>query len=157
MNVSIAMVADDLGTTATGIRGIAITLYTLVISARMVTGGKIRQILGRKHTLAIGCVVYGVGSLIMALTPNLGVLLIGWSILEGMGTALLVPATVAQVASNVGRVQRPRACGLVAASGAMTVAVGPLIGGVLTTYASWRWVFAGEDPGTRHRRSAPSG
>ena len=71
-------------------------------------------------------------------------LLIGWSLLEGIGAALIMPAIVALVASNFGRAERPRAYGLVAAAGAIAVAVGPLIGGLLTTYASWRWVFAGE-------------
>jgi MFS family permease len=143
MNVSIATVADDLGTTVTGIQT-AITLYTLVMASLMITGGKVGQILGRKRAFAIGCVIYGAGSLTTALAPNLAVLLIGWSVLEGIGAALIMPAIVALVASNFDRAGRPRAYGLVAASGAIAVAVGPLIGGLLTTYASWRWVFAGE-------------
>ncbi|WP_127503908.1 MFS transporter [Actinoplanes solisilvae] len=143
MNVSIATVADDLGTTVTGIQT-AITLYTLVMASLMITGGKIGQILGRKRAFAVGCVIYGGGSLITAVAPNLAVLLIGWSVLEGAGAALIMPAIVALVASNFSRAGRPRAYGLVAAAGAIAVAVGPLIGGLLTTYASWRWVFAGE-------------
>ena len=143
MNVSIATVANDLGTTVTGIQT-AITLYTLVMASLMITGGKVGQILGRKRAFAIGCVIYGIGSLITSIAPNLSVLLIGWSLFEGIGAALIMPAIVALVASNFGRADRPRAYGLVAASGAIAVAVGPLIGGLLTTYASWRWVFAGE-------------
>jgi predicted MFS family arabinose efflux permease len=92
----------------------------------------------------VGCLVYGAGSLTTALAPSLPVLLLGWSLLEGIGAALIMPAIVALVASNFGPSQRPRAYGLVAAAGAVAVAVGPLIGGLLTTYASWRWVFAGE-------------
>jgi MFS family permease len=143
MNVSIATVAKDVGTTVTGIQT-AITLYTLVMATLMITGGKLGQILGRKRAFAIGCVIYGSGSLVTALAPTLVVLILGWSFLEGIGAALILPAIVALVASNFGRDQRPRAYGLVAAAGAIAVAAGPLIGGLFTTYASWRWVFAGE-------------
>lgn len=143
MNVSISTVAQDVGTSVTGIQT-AITLYTLVMASLMITGGKIGAILSRKRAFAIGCVIYGAGSLTTSLAPNLAVLMIGWSLLEGMGAALIMPAIVALVASNFGRPERPRAYGLVAASGAVAVAAGPLIGGLMTTYASWRWVFAGE-------------
>src|SRR6266516_2726306 len=118
MNVSIATVAKAVGTTVTGIQT-AITFYTLVMASLMITGGKIGQILGRKRAFAIGCVIYGCGSLTTALAPNLA-------------------------ASNFARDQRPRAYGLVASAGAIAVAAGPLIGGLFTTYASWRWVFVGE-------------
>jgi len=143
MNVSIATVAKDVGTTVTGIQT-AITFYTLVMASLMITGGKIGQILGRKRAFSIGCVIYGCGSLITALSPNLVVLMLGWSVLEGVGAALIMPAIVALVASNFARPQRPRAYGLVASAGAIAVAAGPLIGGLFTTYLSWRWVFAGE-------------
>jgi MFS family permease len=143
MNVSIATVAKDVGTTVTGIQT-AITFYTLVMACLMITGGKLGAILGRKRAFSIGCVIYGCGSLITALAGNLAVLMIGWSVLEGVGAALIMPAIVALVASNFGRAQRPRAYGLVASAGAIAVAAGPLIGGLFTTYASWRWVFVGE-------------
>lgn len=143
MNVSIATVAQDLDTNVTGIQT-AITLYTLVMAAFMITGGKIGQIIGRKRAFAIGCVIYGCGSFVTALSPNLTVLLIGWSGLEGLGAALILPAIVALVASNFGREERPRAYGLVAAAAAIAVAVGPIVGGLFTTYLSWRYVFAGE-------------
>ena len=143
MNVSIATVAKDVGTTVTGIQT-AITFYTLVMASLMITGGKLGQILGRKRAFAIGCVIYGCGSLITALAGNLAVLIVGWSVLEGAGAALIMPAIVALVASNFARDQRPRAYGLVASAGAIAVAAGPLIGGLVTTYLSWRWVFVGE-------------
>jgi len=143
MNVSIATVAKDVGTTVTGIQA-AITFYTLVMASLMITGGKVGQILGRKRAFAIGCVIYGCGSLITSLSPNLPVLLLGWSVLEGVGAALIMPAIVALVASNFARSERPRAYGLVASAGAIAVAAGPLIGGLFTTYASWRYVFVGE-------------
>jgi MFS family permease len=143
MNVSIATVAADVGTTVTGIQT-AITLYTLVMAAFMITGGKIGQIIGRKRAFAIGCVIYGVGSLVTALASSLTVLLIGWSCLEGLGAALILPSIVALVASNFGRDERPRAYGLVAAAAAVAVAVGPIVGGLCTSYLSWRYVFFGE-------------
>ena len=143
MNVSIATVADDVGTTVTGIQG-AITAYTLVMACLMITGAKIGALIGRKRAFAIGCVIYGLGSLTTALAPSLPVLLLGWSFLEGVGAALILPAIVALVASNFPPERRTTAYGLVFAAGAMAVAVGPLIGGIATTYFSWRWVFAGE-------------
>ena len=143
MNVSIATVAEDVGTTVTGIQG-AITAYTLVMATLMITGAKIGALIGRKRAFAIGCVIYGAGSLTTALAPSLTVLLIGWSLLEGIGAALILPAIVSLVAANFPAERRPAAYGIVAAAGAAAVAVGPLIGGFCTTYFSWRWVFAGE-------------
>ena len=143
MNVAIATVAKDVGTTVTGIQT-AITLYTLVMAMFMVTGGKLGSMFGRKRIFMIGCIVYGVGSLTTALAPNLPILVLGWSFLEGIGAAMILPAVVALVAANVPVEGRPRAFGLVMGAGAIAVAVGPLIGGFATTYFSWRWVFVGE-------------
>ncbi|CAM5742926.1 putative transport protein HsrA [Streptomyces alboniger] len=143
MNVSIATVAEDVDSTVTGIQG-AITAYTLVMAMFMIPGGKIGALIGRRRAFMIGCCVYGCGSLVTALAPNLPVLLLGWAFLEGIGAALILPAIVALVAGNFAPERRPTAYGLVAAAGAVAIAVGPLIGGVATTYFSWRWVFAGE-------------
>jgi MFS family permease len=143
MNVSIATVAKDVGTTVTGIQG-AITAYTLVMAALMITGAKIGAIIGRKRAFSIGCVIYGCGSFTTSIAPSLPVLLFGWSFLEGVGAALILPAIVALVAGNFPAERRPAAYGAVAAAGAIAVAVGPLVGGFCTTYFSWRWVFAGE-------------
>ena len=143
MNVSIATVAEDVGTTVAGIQT-AITLYTLVMASLVIVGGKIGTIIGRKRAFALGLIIYASGSLTTALSPTLPWLLFGWSFLEGVGAALILPAIVALVASNFPAAARPKAYGLVAAAGAIAVAVGPLIGGLATTYASWRWVFAGE-------------
>jgi MFS family permease len=143
MNVSIATVAKDVGTTVTGIQG-AITAYTLVMAALMITGAKVGAMIGRKRAFAIGCVIYGCGSFTTSIAQSLPVLLFGWSFLEGVGAALILPAIVALVAGNFPTERRPAAYGLVAAAGAIAVAVGPLIGGFCTTYFSWRWVFAGE-------------
>jgi MFS family permease len=143
MNVSIATVAKDVGTTIAGIQT-AITLYTLVMAMLMITGGKIGSIIGRRRAFALGCVIYAVGSLTTALSPSLPVLILGWSVLEGIGAALILPAIVALVAGNFPPEGRSRAYGLVMAAGAIAIAVGPLIGGLATTYFSWRWVFVGE-------------
>ncbi|WP_314617558.1 MFS transporter [Streptomyces stackebrandtii] len=143
MNVSIATVAEDVGTTVAGIQG-AITAYTLVMAMFMIPGGKVGALIGRKRAFLIGCVIYGCGSLTTALAPTLTVLLIGWSFLEGIGASLILPAIVALVAGNFPTERRPAAYGLVAAAGAVAIALGPLIGGFATAYFSWRWVFAGE-------------
>ncbi|MFD8804326.1 MFS transporter [Streptomyces sp. NPDC059597] len=143
MNVSIASVADDVGTTVTGIQG-AITAYTLVMAMFMIPGGKVGTLIGRRRAFVIGSCVYGCGSLTTALAPSLPVLLLGWSFLEGVGAALILPAIVALVATNFAAERRAAAYGLVAAAGAVAIALGPLIGGFATTYFSWRWVFAAE-------------
>jgi MFS family permease len=143
MNVSIQSVANDLHTTVTGIQT-AITLYTLVMAAFMITGGKIGALIGRRRAFGIGLVVYACGSAVTSIAPNLTVLIIGWSLLEGLGAALILPAIVALVAGNVAKEGRSAAYGLIAAAGAIAVAAGPLIGGAVTTFASWRWVFVGE-------------
>ncbi|MDO9486142.1 MAG: MFS transporter [Actinomycetota bacterium] len=143
MNVSMATVASDLNTPITGIQT-AITMYTLVMATLMITGGKIGSNIGRRRAFAIGCVIYAIGSFITGLAQNLTTLLIGWSLLEGIGAALIMPAIVALVASNFAAKERPRAYGLIAAAGAIAVALGPLIGGAATTYFSWRLVFFSE-------------
>lgn len=143
MNVSMATVAEDVDTTITGIQT-AITLYTLVMASLMITGGKIGSIIGRRRAFALGCAIYGAGSLVTGLAPSLPVLLFGWSLLEGIGAALIMPAVVALVAGNFAIDRRPQAYGLIASAGAIAVAVGPLLGGLATTYVSWRLVFFAE-------------
>jgi EmrB/QacA subfamily drug resistance transporter len=143
MNVSIATVAEDVGTTVTGIQT-AITLYTLVMASFMIIGGKIGAKIGYRRAFMLGCLIYGAGSLITAVAQSLPVLLIGWSLLEGIGATLILPSIVALIAVNFGASERPKAFGMVSAAGAVAVAAGPLIGGFMTTYFSWRWVFVGE-------------
>src|SRR5262249_29342588 len=143
MNVSIATVAKDVGTTVTGIQA-AITFYTLVMASLMITGGKGGEILRRKRAFAIGCVIYGAGALTTSIAPNLGGLVAGWSLLQGIGAALVLPPIVPRGAARFAPAERPRAYGLVASAGAIAVAAGPLIGGLFTAYLSWRFVFAGE-------------
>src|ERR1035441_8724241 len=125
LNVSIATVPKDVGTTVTGIQT-AITFYTLLMASLMITGGKLGQILGRKRAIAIGCIIYGCGSLITTLAGNLAVLMLGRSVLEGAGAVLIMPAIGALVPWNLAPDQRPRVYGLVASAGAIAVAAEPL-------------------------------
>ena len=102
MNVSISQIVADLDTTIQGVQ-LAITAYTLVMAALMLAGAKLGDILGRERTFAIGLGVYGTGSLITAISPNLGVLLFGWSLIEGIGAAMVMPAIVSLVAGDLQR------------------------------------------------------
>src|SRR2546429_9808796 len=114
------------------------------MAALMVAGAKVGAMIGRKRAFAIGCVIYGCGSFTAAIAPSLPVLLFGWSFLEGVGAALILPAIVALVAGNFATERRPPDHGIVAGAGAGAVAVGPFVGGFWTAYFSLRWVFAGE-------------
>jgi MFS family permease len=143
MNVSISQIVADLDTTIQGVQ-LAITAYTLVMAALMLAGAKLGDIIGRDRTFALGLAVYGLGSLTTALSPNLTVLLIGWSLVEGLGAALVLPAIVSLIAATYGGGQRALAFGIVGGVAGAAVAAGPLIGGWVTTEFSWRYVFAGE-------------
>lgn len=143
MNVSITQVAADLNTTVVGLQT-AITLYTLVMAAFMLLGGKLGDRWGAKRAFIVGLLVYGTGSLTTALAPNLGVLLVGWSFIEGLGAILVIPAIAALTAGTyIGR-QRALAYGILGGVSGASAALGPLIGGWVTTYYSWRLVFAAE-------------
>jgi MFS family permease len=143
MNVSISQIVADLDTTIQGVQ-LAITAYTLVMAALMLAGAKLGDILGRDRTFAIGLAVYAVGSLTTALSPSLAVLLIGWSLIEGLGAALVMPAIVSLVAGTYDGRQRALAFGIIGGVAGAAIAAGPLIGGWVTTELSWRYVFAGE-------------
>jgi EmrB/QacA subfamily drug resistance transporter len=143
MNVSIGALVDDLDTTVGAIQGV-ITAYTLVMAAAMITGGKLGDLLGRRRALRIGLVVYACGSGLTALAPTVGVLLVGWSVLEGLGAALIMPTVTALIAGNFTGRARAGAYAAIAAAAAVAVALGPIIGGFVTAYYSWRWVFAAE-------------
>lgn len=143
MNVAISQIVDDLDTTIQGVQT-AITLYTLVMAAFMLLGAKLGDILGRNRAFAIGLAIYGVGSLTTALSPNLAVLLIGWSGIEGFGAVLVVPAIAALTAATYEGRDRALAYALLGGIAAVAVAAGPLIGGWVTTEFTWRYVFAAE-------------
>ena len=143
MNVSISQIVADLDTTIAGVQ-LAITAYTLVMAALMLAGAKLGDIIGRDRTFALGLAIYGVGSLTTAVSPNLGVLLVGWSGVEGIGAALVMPAIVSLIAVTYSGKQRALAFGIVGGVAGAAIAAGPLIGGWVTTELSWRYVFAGE-------------
>jgi MFS family permease len=143
MNVSISTIASDLGTTITGMQT-AITVFTLTMAAFMLTGGKLGDIWGRQRAFRIGAVVYGIGSLTTALAPTLGVLFLGWSIIEGLGAVLVIPAIAALAAANYKGKDRVIAFSILGLAIGLAMAMGPLIGGFATTYFSWRYVFAAE-------------
>lgn len=143
MNVSISTVAADLGTTISGMQA-AITFYALTMAALMLTGGKLGDIWGRKKAFVIGSIVYGIGSFITALSPNLGTLLFGWSLVEGLGAILVIPAIAALAAVNYKGKDRVVAFSILGAITGLAAALGPIIGGYVTTYLSWRYVFAAE-------------
>jgi len=143
MNVSLTQVAADLDATIPDLQ-LAITFYTLTMAAFMLTGGKLGDVWGRRRTFAIGCVVYGIGSLTTALAPNLGVLLVGWSLIEGLGATLVIPAILALTAANYSGANRATAYGILGGITAAGAAAGPLIGGYVTETWTWRLVFAGE-------------
>jgi MFS family permease len=143
MNVAISQIVDDLDTTIQGVQT-AITMYTLVMAAFMLLGAKLGDILGRNRAFAIGLIVYGVGSLTTALSPNLAVLLLGWSCIEGFGAVLVIPAIAALTAATYEGRARALAYALLGGVAAIAVAAGPLIGGWVTTQFTWRYVFAGE-------------
>ncbi|MFF2369364.1 MFS transporter [Agromyces sp. NPDC058110] len=143
MNVSISQVASDLGTTITGMQA-AITFYTLTMAAFMLTGGKFGDKWGRSRAFKIGSVIYGLGSLLTALSPNLTVLLFGWSLIEGLGAVLVIPAIAALAAINYQGKARVAAFSILGAVTGLAAAAGPLIGGLVTTYGSWRYVFVAE-------------
>ena len=143
MSVSISQLVEEFDTTVSMIQ-LAITLYALVMAALMLTGGKIGDLFGRLRIFRIGLVIYAVGSLMTALSPTVGILILGWSFIEGAGAALVLPALAALVAGSYAGAARARAYGIIGGVAGAGIAIGPLLGGWLTTEYSWRWVFAGE-------------
>jgi MFS family permease len=143
MNVSITQVAADLNTTIVGLQT-AITMYTLVMAAFMLLGGKLGDRWGAKRAFWIGLLVYGLGSLTTALSTTLGMLLVGWSFIEGFGAILVIPAIAALTAATYSGKQRALAYGILGGVSGASAALGPLIGGWVTTYYTWRLVFATE-------------
>ena len=143
MNVSISAVVQDLDTTASGVQS-AIALEALVSAAFILIGGKIGDLIGRKRAFIIGLVCYAAGALSMVLSQTLLPIIIFWAIVGGLGASLLLPAMQSLIHGNFEGPAQRRAYALVGAAAAIAAAVGPLIGGFITTYLSWRVAFAGE-------------
>lgn len=140
MNVAISTLVVDLNTQVSTIQGI-IAVYTLTMACLMLFGSKLMDIIGRKKTFVIGVFIYGIGTTIATISVNAGMLLIGWSILEGIGASFMMPATAAIITSKYEGQDRIFALGVWGAVGAMAAAIGPLFGGFLTTFLSWRYGF----------------
>jgi EmrB/QacA subfamily drug resistance transporter len=143
MNVAISQLVEDFDTTVTTIQAV-IALYALTMAGLMLTGGKLGDILGRRRAFAIGLVIYGAGSALTAASWSVPTLMLGWSILEGIGAALVLPALVALVAGNYKGGERALAYGVLGGVAGAGIAVGPILGGWATTELSWRLVFVGE-------------
>jgi MFS family permease len=141
MNVMINDISEDLDTTVQGVQ-LAITLFLLIMAILMIPGSKLTDRWGRKRCFIGGLMLYGVGALLSALSPGLGVLILGNSVLEGVGTALLIPPVyilTTMAFSNL--TSRARAFGVISGLGGIGAAAGPLIGGLITTGISWRAAF----------------
>jgi predicted MFS family arabinose efflux permease len=143
MNVSISQLVEDFDTTVTTIQGV-ITLYTLVMAMFMLTGGKIGDIIGRKRAFVIGLIIYACGSALTAVSQSVLTLTLGWSVLEGLGAALVLPALAALIAGNFEGKARVTAYAVIGGVAGAGIAVGPIVGGWATTVLSWRLVFVGE-------------
>ena len=141
MNVMINDISEDLDTTVQGVQ-VAITIFLLVMAALMIPGGKLTDKYGRKRCFMVGLVVYAIGALLSAVSPGLGVLILGNSIFEGVGTALLIPPVYILTTLLFSEVtSRARAFGAISAAGGVGAAAGPLIGGLITSAISWRAAF----------------
>ena len=141
MNVMINDMSKDLDTTVQGIQ-VAITIFLLVMAALMIPGGKLTDKYGRKRCFMVGLVVYAIGALLSAVSPGLGILILGNSIFEGVGTALLIPPVYILTTLLFSEVtSRARAFGAISAAGGVGAAAGPLIGGLITSAISWRAAF----------------
>ena len=143
MNVSISQLVSDFDTTVTTIQFV-IAFYALVMAGLMLTGGKLGDIWGRRRAFVIGICIYAVGSALTAVSWNIPALILGWSVLEGVGAALVLPALVALVASTYEGRERALAYGVLGGVAGAGIAVGPILGGWVTTELTWRLVFAGE-------------
>ena len=141
MNVSISAVIEDLDTTASGVQS-AIALEALVSAAFILINSKVGDLIGRKRAYVIGLLAYAVGALAMTLTQSLTTIVIFWAIIGGLGASLLLPAMQSLIHGNFAGAAQKQAYALIGAAAAIAAAVGPLLGGFVTTYLSWRVGFA---------------
>lgn len=140
MNVSLLQVASTLNITLESMQTL-ITFYSLVTGAFLLLGGKLADVYGRKKIFTIGAILFGIGSLLSATAPNGTVLFVGWSVIEGIGAALMMPASTSIIVDTFKGKERALAFGLWGATASVGAALGPIIGGAITTYASWRYAF----------------
>jgi MFS family permease len=141
MNVMINDISEDLNTTVSGVQ-VTITVFLLVMAALMIPGGKLTDRYGRKRCLTAGLLIYAVGALLSAAAPGIWILVLGNSILEGIGTAMLIPPVyILTTLLFTDMTSRARAFGAISAMGGVGAATGPLIGGFITSFFSWRVAF----------------
>jgi len=140
INVAIPAIVKELKTTVPGVQA-AISYYALVMAAFMLAGGKFADVYGMKRLFVIGSIIYGVGAITAALAPSLGVLIIGWSVVEGFGAALLLQITLIAVTLDYKGAERATAFAVIGGVQASAAAIGPIYGGFMTTVLSWRWAF----------------
>ena len=143
MNVSISQLVDDLHTNVSTIQMI-MSVYTLITAAFMLLSAKLQDIVGKKKLFLIGAVLYGIGTLIAAISSSDTMLFIGWALIEGIAGALMLPATVSIVSGTYSGERRTIGLAIVGVMGAVASAIGPLFGGIMTTFLSWRYGFACE-------------
>src|SRR5215204_3238461 len=140
MNVSIAKVVEDLGTTVSGVQG-AIALEALVSAAFILIGSKVGDLIGRKRAFVLGLLGYAVGALAMAFSQSVTAIIVFWAIVGGLGASLLLPAMQSLIHGNFEGAAQKATYALVGAAAAIAAAVGPLIGGFITTFSSYRVAF----------------
>src|SRR5881409_984805 len=141
MNVSISAVVKDLHTTASGVQS-AIALEALVSAAFILISSKVGDLIGRKRAYVLGLLGYAIGALAMTLAQSLTAVIIFWAIIGGLGASLLLPAMQSLIHGNFTGPAQQQAYALVGAAAAIAAAIGPLLGGFVTTYLSWRVGFA---------------
>lgn len=143
MNVSISALVVDLNTTVVGVQS-AISIYAMVMASLMLIGSRLANILGSKRIFMIGLVIYGFGTTLASLSHSLPVMIIGWSVMEGVGAALMIPTIQVLLRKSYEGEQLAFSYGMIAAVAAVGAALGPIVGGFFTTYISWRWAFRTE-------------
>ncbi len=143
MNVSISQVVADLNTTVSTIQ-MTMAFYTLITAAFMLLSTKLQDIVGKKRLFLIGAVLYGIGTFIAAISQSDTMLFIGWAVIEGLAGALMTPATVSIISGTYSGERRTFALAIESVMAALSAAVGPLFGGIMTTFLSWRYGFASE-------------
>jgi MFS family permease len=143
MNVSISALVVDLNTTVVGVQK-AISIYAMVMASLMLIGSRLSDIVGPRRIFFIGIVIYGIGTTTASLAHSLPVMILGWSVLEGVGAALMIPTIQVLLRKAYEGEQLAFSYGIIAAVAAVGAALGPIVGGFFTTYISWRWAFRTE-------------
>ncbi len=143
MNVSISVLVVDLNTTVTGVQA-AISIYALVMAAFILIGARLSDIIGTKRTFIIGLVIYSVGTTLASFSTSLPWLIVSWSVLEGLGAALMLPTMQVLLRKQYDGANLAFSYGVISAVGAVGAAVGPIVGGYFTTFIGWEWAFRTE-------------